>query len=328
VRRGSGRAMLAAAVLLASLAVGGGGPAAGPPSGWRLQLSLGPAWARATPGWAAETASAEEPSGAAGIVRARALSRLAAAAAAFPVYPRSRPAGSVRAAPLATPASPYGMELWRQWRAPAGMRSVQQWLEAAAERSGWTSAGAGDVGNVHTPLVVEQAEITFDRGAAGSAMEMVVTLTPAGGSAPLLAILEPPDRGPTLVRYDATAVWTPPRPRASLVPADVYRVELQVTRDRLAGAPPTVLPVAAPATVEELRAAVNALPVDTDGRMGCAEGGGAATLGFVRPRGAPILVTVDQACATAVVAGRYHLFDGRGTLWSAVLAAAGAGDAR
>ncbi len=255
------------------------------------------------------------------IAEAEAMRALVADIQTFPRYPAMVPAATGQGEGIMT-GSPYTLDFYREGRAGAGMLAIQNWLRAAATRGGWIEVGGDMTQHVQNPMVADSIDMIFARSRSGDGPWIQVGLNPADGRGiSLLPVLGPPDHGPTLIRYDASVIWTPRRPAVSLVPADIARIDVAVWPDETAAAPVTAT-VTSPGRMAPLIAAVNALPIDTDGRMGCLGGGGWATLVFHTARGRRLTVQVDSACYTATVDGRYHLFDQDFRLWHAVQAAA------
>jgi len=209
------RAAMVLAILL-GLSGGGASVSIGAPSGWRVVAPTGRIWG---------AVAATQPEI---LAKAPAMRTLTGEIADFPVFPGARASAQPMRSYGLIPGSSYTIDLSREWRVPAGMLMVRDALTQAAGQRGWVAGGGSVLGHVRTPLVAEGYGLGFTRSRTAQLPEIDVSLLPPAGGVALLPSLSPPDRGPTLIRYDAVTIWTPPRPAASLAPKHIARVDLTV----------------------------------------------------------------------------------------------------
>lgn len=122
--------------------------------------------------------------------------------------------------------------------------------------------------------------------------------------------------GKTVIQYWVTAIATPARTSASLIPIDVTELEVEYHSGR--GTATVRRTITDRADVMTLVRMVNGLSRDTRGTHGCTmDGGAAATLDFLSGAGEHSAVTLLPACYSAAISGT-PLYDQNLQLWRAV----------
>ncbi len=109
----------------------------------------------------------------------------------------------------------------------------------------------------------------------------------------------------------------PPRPRESIVPADVQSLTIEM----LPGGQGRPIAVTSPSEIAALRRLANRLPMDTRGVHGCAADTGVGAILRFLAGGKSYIFTEDRACASVKGPGGVALED-TGDLWNALLKAA------
>lgn len=245
---------------------------------------------------AAVTAGASAPSGGAPTAEMAGHARAVALLDLLPAFPGSQavtsdpyvsvaspglappPNGNALGPGVGTPASPYLIDLYREWRVPAAAGAVLSWIQKQAAGKGLVQeASAGPcVGAGCRRFMVG---VAFGTGAHAG-------LTPG-----LEVAVESTGHGQSVVRYDALVIWTPPRPVGESLPAGITRVHIQVQQGLPQEAVRAVT-LTSPGAVARLVALVGSLPVDTRGVHSCpVDVGREVVLDFLGAAGVSITVT-------------------------------------
>lgn len=157
---------------------------------------------------------------------------------------------------MGVPASPYLIDIFREWRVPGSESRVLNWVKAEAaarglvQSGGVTPVGSGD----------QITGVSFTRTRAAEVPAVLVDMRALSA-------------GQTLVRYDAIVIWQPPRPVGEFLAARPESMTLQAWTGTGFG-PDPVHVVATKVTdngqeMARFVALVNALPRDTRGPHGC-----------------------------------------------------------
>jgi hypothetical protein len=191
---------------------------------------------------------------------------------------------------MGAPMTPYLIDLYREWRVPAGEGRVMAWVKAEAAARGLVEDGNGITGGTKPKDDTEGA--AFIRARVLEAPTLQVDMRAL-------------DAGHTVVRYDAIVVRQPPRPPGEFLPAGAEAVTVQAL-DGAGGAAHLVASsvVRDGAQVAALVSLVNGLPRGPEGtNLGCPGQTGARFIVFLFRYLSGSTVSVGEGDCRGVVFG-------------------------
>ena len=244
----------------------------------------------------------------------------------LPLYPGAAPYyGATPRGPVTVPSSPYLKAATAAYVIHTNWLSAESWYDAHMTAAGYRAAGGVSFALGGSPFA--PAPVLFFQSRSNPELTVDVGFPDVSGRAAVFS-------ASTVVQYWVVDVVPPPRPRGSLLPADVVRVVISALPDAVArsdvAAQTLTATITRPAAIARLVAGVNALVEPTGGVYSCpASSGGmvdpGADLAFVTANGRAIPVTITLGCPPlAVVAKRYDLsLSEDSSLWTDVVAAVG-----
>lgn len=191
---------------------------------------------------------------------------------------------------MGAPASPYLIDIYREWSVREGEARVTTWLKAEAAARGLIQSG----GVVPVGSGDEIAAIGFSRS--------------RGVEVPSLDVdMRAPDPGETLVRYDAIVIWHPPRPAGEFLGAGPQAVTVDALTGTGFGPEPRHVVaskvVDSAKEVATLVSLVNDLPRDTRGPHGCPALTGTRSIKMIFHYRGGSAVTVTEGVCDGVLFG-------------------------